>query len=46
MRHSMVVVLFCFATQMIAFGVVEEYVRCLYQKAKARPIYLIKHIED
>lgn len=45
----MVVVLFCFAVQMIAFGVMGEYVGRLYQEVKARPIYLIKHrtrIED
>lgn len=39
----MVVLLFCFAVQMIAFGVLGEYVGRLYQEAKARPIYLIKH---
>lgn len=39
----MVVVLFCFAVQMIAFGVMGEYVGRLYQEVKGRPIYLIKH---
>jgi len=38
----MVVVLFCFAVQMIAFGVMGEYVGRLYQETKGRPIYLIK----
>lgn len=38
----MVVVLFCFAIQMVAFGVLGEYVGRLYQEVKARPIYLIK----
>lgn len=39
----MVVVLFCFALQMIAFGVMGEYVGRLYQEVKGRPIYLIRH---
>jgi glycosyltransferase involved in cell wall biosynthesis len=39
----MVVLLFCFAIQMIAFGVLGEYVGRLYQEVKGRPIYLVKH---
>ena len=39
----MVVVLFCFAVQMIAFGVLGEYVGRLYQEVKGRPIYLVRH---
>jgi len=39
----MVVLLFCFAVQMIAFGVLGEYVGRLYQEVKGRPIYLVKH---
>lgn len=39
----MVVLLFCFAVQMIAFGVMGEYVGRLYQEVKGRPIYLVKH---
>lgn len=38
----MVVVLFCFAIQMIAFGVMGEYIGRLYQESKGRPIYLIR----
>src|SRR5690606_35349371 len=38
----MVVVLFCFSVQMVAFGILGEYVGRLYQESKARPIYLIK----
>ncbi len=39
----MVVVLFCFAVQMIALGVLGEYVGRLYLEVKARPIYLVKN---
>jgi len=38
----MVVILFGFALQMIAFGVLGEYVGRLYQEAKGRPIYLLR----
>jgi glycosyltransferase involved in cell wall biosynthesis len=38
----MVVVLFGFAIQMIAFGVLGEYVGRLYQEVKGRPIYVIR----
>lgn len=38
----MVVLLFCFAFQMIAFGVMGEYIGRLYQETKHRPIYLIR----
>jgi glycosyltransferase involved in cell wall biosynthesis len=39
----MVVVLFCFAVQMVAFGIMGEYVGRLYQEAKGRPIYLLRN---
>lgn len=39
----MVVILFCFALQMIAFGVMGEYIGRLYQEAKGRPVYIIRH---
>jgi glycosyltransferase involved in cell wall biosynthesis len=38
----MVVMLFSFAFQMIAFGVLGEYVGRLYQEAKGRPIYVVR----
>ena len=38
----MVVVLFGFAIQMIAFGVLGEYVGRLYQEVKGRPIYVVR----
>ena len=38
----MVVILFSFAAQMIAFGVLGEYVGRLYQEVKARPIYVVR----
>jgi glycosyltransferase involved in cell wall biosynthesis len=38
----MVVLLFSFAAQMIAFGVLGEYVGRLYQEAKGRPIYVVR----
>ncbi|MEW5685020.1 MAG: glycosyltransferase family 2 protein [Pseudomonadota bacterium] len=38
----MVVTLFCFAAQMIAFGVMGEYLGRLYQEAKGRPIYILR----
>jgi glycosyltransferase involved in cell wall biosynthesis len=37
----MVVVLMSFAVQMIAFGVLGEYVGRLYQEVKGRPIYIV-----
>jgi len=38
----MVVVLFGFAVQMIAFGVLGEYIGRLYEEVKGRPLYLIR----
>ena len=38
----MVVILFSFAIQMIAFGVLGEYVGRLYQEVKGRPIYVVR----
>jgi glycosyltransferase involved in cell wall biosynthesis len=38
----MVVVLFAFALQMIALGVMGEYIGRMYQEVKGRPTYLIK----
>jgi glycosyltransferase involved in cell wall biosynthesis len=38
----MVVVLFAFAVQMIALGVLGEYIGRMYQEVKQRPIYLVK----
>jgi polyisoprenyl-phosphate glycosyltransferase len=38
----MVVMLFGFAVQMIAFGVLGEYVGRLYEEAKGRPVYLVR----
>ncbi len=38
----MVVILFCFAMQMVAIGVIGEYLGRLYQEAKGRPIYILK----
>lgn len=38
----MVVILFCFAVQMMAFGVMGEYVGRLYQESKGRPIYIVR----
>ena len=38
----MVVILLGFAVQMIAFGVLGEYVGRLYQEAKGRPIYVVR----
>jgi glycosyltransferase involved in cell wall biosynthesis len=38
----MVVMLLGFAVQMIAFGVLGEYVGRLYQEAKGRPIYVVR----
>jgi glycosyltransferase involved in cell wall biosynthesis len=37
----MVVVLFGFALQMIAFGVMGEYIGRLYEEVKGRPLYLV-----
>jgi glycosyltransferase involved in cell wall biosynthesis len=38
----MVVILLAFAVQMIAFGVLGEYVGRLYQEVKGRPIYVVR----
>jgi glycosyltransferase involved in cell wall biosynthesis len=38
----MVVILLGFAVQMIAFGVLGEYVGRLYQEVKGRPIYVVR----
>ena len=38
----MVVVLFGFALQMIALGVLGEYIGRMYQEVKSRPTYLVK----
>jgi polyisoprenyl-phosphate glycosyltransferase len=38
----MVVILLSFAIQMIAFGVLGEYVGRLYQEVKGRPIYVVR----
>ncbi len=40
----MVVMLFGIAMQMVAFGVLGEYVGRLYQEAKSRPVYLVRRI--
>ena len=39
----MVVTLFCFAVQMVAFGIMGEYLGRLYQEAKGRPIYILRN---
>ena len=39
----MVVTLFCFAFQMVAFGVMGEYLGRLYQETKGRPIYILRN---
>ena len=38
----MVVVLFSFAVQMVAFGVLGEYIGRLYDEVKNRPLYLVR----
>ena len=38
----MVVILFAFALQMIALGVLGEYIGRMYQEVKGRPIYLVR----
>jgi polyisoprenyl-phosphate glycosyltransferase len=38
----MVVLLFCFALQMVAFGIMGEYLGRLYQETKQRPIYILR----
>jgi hypothetical protein len=38
----MVVMLFSLALQMIAFGILGEYIGRLYQEAKERPVYLVR----
>ncbi|MBT9472719.1 MAG: glycosyltransferase family 2 protein [Phenylobacterium sp.] len=38
----MVVVLFGFAVQMIAFGILGEYIGRLYEEVKGRPLYLVR----
>jgi polyisoprenyl-phosphate glycosyltransferase len=42
----MVVMLFGIAMQMIALGVLGEYVGRLYQEAKGRPVYLVRRLYD
>jgi hypothetical protein len=37
-----VVILFGFALQMIALGVLGEYIGRMYQEVKGRPIYLVR----
>jgi hypothetical protein len=37
----MVAILLGFAVQMLAFGVLGEYVGRLYQEVKGRPIYIV-----
>ena len=39
----MVVVLFCFSVQMVAFGIMGEYLGRLYQEVKGRPIYILRN---
>jgi len=39
----MVVTLFCFAVQMVAFGIMGEYLGRLYQEVKRRPIYILRN---
>ena len=38
----MVVFLFGFALQMIAFGILGEYIGRLYEEVKGRPVYLLR----
>jgi glycosyltransferase involved in cell wall biosynthesis len=38
----MVVILFAFALQMVALGVLGEYIGRMYQEVKGRPIYLVR----
>ncbi|RAK64917.1 glycosyltransferase family 2 protein [Phenylobacterium kunshanense] len=38
----MVVILFAFAVQMVALGVLGEYIGRMYQEVKGRPIYLVR----
>lgn len=40
----MVVMLFGLAMQLIAFGVLGEYVGRLYQEAKGRPVYVVRRV--
>jgi len=39
----MVVTLFCFSLQMVAFGIMGEYLGRLYHEAKRRPIYILRN---
>jgi glycosyltransferase involved in cell wall biosynthesis len=39
----MVVILFCFSLQMVAFGIMGEYLGRLYHEAKRRPIYILRN---
>jgi hypothetical protein len=38
----MVAILFAFALQMIALGILGEYIGRMYQEVKGRPIYLVR----
>jgi len=38
----MVVILFAFALQMVALGILGEYIGRMYQEVKGRPIYLVR----
>lgn len=42
----MVALLFCFALQMIAFGVMGEYMGRMYMEVKRRPVYITRGGED
>lgn len=39
----MVVILFCFAIQMVAFGVMGEYMGRMYMEVKRRPVYITRN---
>ena len=38
----MVVILFAFALQMMALGILGEYIGRMYQEVKGRPIYVVR----
>jgi len=38
----MLVILFAFALQMVALGILGEYIGRMYQEVKGRPIYLVR----